>query len=262
VDGSFEFLVVGDPIKQLETAVENSKSGQVVISERCYQLIKDKCEATKVITKENLPSSRPPSSSPPSSRPPSSSPPSSHLPSSPPKKQETSFIIDSNIINSPLIDSPLTLSNKSDHKINIKINNTESGNKGNDNMNNDNSDDTNNNEKKKSSSDVLDLSEKEMNPTLISDLISPVEKKLSIRTLKMEELNEDDGRKSTIYLTENILTPRLIITPRKNQNDEEEEEEEERPFSFFNSRVSPLIKGFYFLFYFFIFLFFIIKKNR
>ena len=44
VDGNWEFLVIGDPLRQLETAVHSSQSGQVVVSSFCWQLVKDKCE--------------------------------------------------------------------------------------------------------------------------------------------------------------------------------------------------------------------------
>eukprot|EP01091_Cochliopodium_minus_P019822 TRINITY_DN8451_c0_g2_i1.p1 TRINITY_DN8451_c0_g2~~TRINITY_DN8451_c0_g2_i1.p1 ORF type:complete len:1067 (+),score=301.28 TRINITY_DN8451_c0_g2_i1:263-3463(+) len=48
VDGFWEFLVVGDPIKQLETAVHNSNSREVVVSSFCYNLIKNKVSAKEI----------------------------------------------------------------------------------------------------------------------------------------------------------------------------------------------------------------------
>ena len=44
VDGVWNFLVIGEPFLQLKTAVDNSNSGEVVISKESYELVKDMCE--------------------------------------------------------------------------------------------------------------------------------------------------------------------------------------------------------------------------
>jgi len=40
---SQEFLVVGEPFLQLETSVDASKTGEVVVSSKCWELIKSSC---------------------------------------------------------------------------------------------------------------------------------------------------------------------------------------------------------------------------
>ena len=44
IDGSWEYLVSGDPLVQLRTAVENSKTGEVVVSPESWMLIKERCD--------------------------------------------------------------------------------------------------------------------------------------------------------------------------------------------------------------------------
>ena len=48
VDDAWEFLVSGEPLSQLRTAVDNSESGQVVISNECLQLVKAEIEGEPV----------------------------------------------------------------------------------------------------------------------------------------------------------------------------------------------------------------------
>ena len=43
-EGSWEYLVSGEPLAQLRTAVDNSNSGEVVISKECWKLVNDVCE--------------------------------------------------------------------------------------------------------------------------------------------------------------------------------------------------------------------------
>ena len=43
VDGMWEFLVVGDPLVQLKTAVDNSSSGEVVVSKEVWALVEGRC---------------------------------------------------------------------------------------------------------------------------------------------------------------------------------------------------------------------------
>jgi class 3 adenylate cyclase len=45
IQDHWEFLVVGDPLLQLKTTVENSKSGEVVVSKEAYELIQEKVVA-------------------------------------------------------------------------------------------------------------------------------------------------------------------------------------------------------------------------
>jgi len=45
VDGEWAFLVAGDPMIQLKTAVDNSKTGEVVVSSEAWSLVQDSCVA-------------------------------------------------------------------------------------------------------------------------------------------------------------------------------------------------------------------------
>jgi len=44
VDGGWEFLVVGEPFLQLKTSVDNSQTGEVCVSQECWDLISSRCE--------------------------------------------------------------------------------------------------------------------------------------------------------------------------------------------------------------------------
>ena len=44
VEDSWEFLVIGDPLLQLKTAVDNSQSGEVVVSEKVWKMVNKRCE--------------------------------------------------------------------------------------------------------------------------------------------------------------------------------------------------------------------------
>ncbi len=46
VDGSWEFLVVGEPLLQLRSAVEESGTGEVVASPEAWALVRERCEGT------------------------------------------------------------------------------------------------------------------------------------------------------------------------------------------------------------------------
>lgn len=48
VDGRWEFLVAGEPLKQLESAVDAGKSGDVVLSPQAWALVKASFLCTKL----------------------------------------------------------------------------------------------------------------------------------------------------------------------------------------------------------------------
>jgi len=48
VDGRWEFLVAGDPFRQLESAVDAGKSGDVVVSREAYAIVKSFFQFTKI----------------------------------------------------------------------------------------------------------------------------------------------------------------------------------------------------------------------
>lgn len=47
VKEKYEFLVIGEPFLQLKTVVDNSKSGEVVVSPQAWELVKSKCKGEK-----------------------------------------------------------------------------------------------------------------------------------------------------------------------------------------------------------------------
>ena len=271
VDGFYEFLVVGDPIKQLETAVDNSNSGQVVISPRCYELIKDKCDASKILVKsslfssplKNVPSSSPPKNSSLFSSPlknfPTSSTPKSKHPSSPITSStpppSTSPTIDTNKNNDPNNKDPnhsnQSLNNDSNESIDKNTSRVNESGEGDrmieytENLLNSNMLDSN----------YFNESISFQNENKSEDNNNPLPP-LNIEQIKEGEgaENKEKGRIETTRFKENVLSPRLFITPRKSKHsidggklkkEGEEEEEEEGvddndPFS--DSRFSPILK--------------------